>query len=98
MKTLYFNYDMQIGYAEPVGKSHFTIRCVPPKTRRQYPEGFYLLISVLLYFLKGELFMSFLMSSIINIRSDFISDSCISGVMGYLGLAMVEDLGSDDVK
>jgi hypothetical protein len=42
--------------------------------------------------------VSFLMSSIINIRSDFISDSCISSVMGYLGLAMVEDLGSDDVK
>ena len=42
--------------------------------------------------------MSFLNSSIIIMRYDFKSESCFSGVLGYLGLAMVEDLGSDDVK
>jgi hypothetical protein len=42
--------------------------------------------------------MSFLMSSISMMRSDFRSDSCFSGVMVYPGLAMVGELGSDDVK
>jgi hypothetical protein len=31
-------------------------------------------------------------------RSNFRSESCFSGVLGYQGLAMVEDLGSDDAK
>ena len=40
-----------------------------------------------------ELFMSFLMSSIIIImRSDFKSESCFSGVLGYLQLTLVRFL------
>jgi hypothetical protein len=39
-----------------------------------------------------ELFMSFLKSSII-MRSDFRSESCFSGVLGYPGLAMVGEIG-----
>ena len=42
--------------------------------------------------------MSFLKSSIIIIRCDFKSKSCFSGVLGYPGLAMVGELGSDDSK
>jgi hypothetical protein len=41
------------------------------------------------------LFMSFLKSSIIIKRSDFRSESCFSGVLGYPGFAMVGELGSD---
>ena len=42
--------------------------------------------------------MSFLKSSIIIMRSDFRSISCFSGVMVYPGLAMVQELGSEDAK
>jgi hypothetical protein len=42
--------------------------------------------------------MSFLKSSIIIMSSDFRSISCFSGVMVYPGLAVVEELGSDDAK
>ena len=45
-----------------------------------------------------ELFMSFLKSSIIIMRYDFKSESCFSGVLGYPGLAVVGELGSDDAK
>jgi hypothetical protein len=45
-----------------------------------------------------ELFMSFLMSSIIIMRNDFRSEYCFSGVMVFPGLAMVGELGSDDAK
>ena len=45
-----------------------------------------------------ELFMSFLKTSIIILRSDFRYISCFSGVMVYPGLAMVGELGSDDAK
>jgi hypothetical protein len=31
-------------------------------------------------------------------RSDFKSESCFSSVMGYPGLAIVGELGSDDAK
>jgi hypothetical protein len=31
-------------------------------------------------------------------RCDFKSESCFSGVLGYPGLAVVEELGSDDAK
>jgi hypothetical protein len=31
-------------------------------------------------------------------RCDFNSESCFSGVLGYLGLAVVGDLGCDDAK
>ena len=41
--------------------------------------------------------MSFL-KSIIIMQSDFKSESCFSSVLGYLGLAVVEELGSDDAK
>jgi hypothetical protein len=36
--------------------------------------------------------MSFLNSSIIIMRYDFKSESCFSGVLGYLGLAIVGEL------
>jgi hypothetical protein len=42
--------------------------------------------------------MSFLKSSIIVMRHDFKSESCCSRVLGYPGLAVVEELGSDDSK
>jgi hypothetical protein len=42
--------------------------------------------------------MSFLKSSVIILRYDFKSESCFSGVLGYPGLAMVEELSSIDVK
>jgi hypothetical protein len=45
-----------------------------------------------------ELFMPFLMSSIIIMRSYFRSESCFSSVFGYPGLAMVRILGSDDAR
>jgi hypothetical protein len=45
-----------------------------------------------------ELFMSFLKSFIIILRSDSKSESCFSDMVGYPGLAMVEELGSDDAK
>ena len=42
--------------------------------------------------------MSFLKSSIIMMRSNFIYESCFSSVMVYPGLAMVGELGCDDAK
>jgi hypothetical protein len=45
-----------------------------------------------------EIFMSFLMSSIIIMTSDFRSESCFSSALGYPVLAMVRELGSDDAK
>jgi hypothetical protein len=42
--------------------------------------------------------MFFLKSSIIIMRSDFRSESYFSGVLGYPGLAMVGELGSDDAR
>jgi hypothetical protein len=42
--------------------------------------------------------MVFLKSFIIIITCDFKSESCFSGVMGYPGLALVGQLGSDDAK
>jgi hypothetical protein len=42
--------------------------------------------------------MSFLKSSIIIMRFDFKSQSYFSGVLGYPGLAVVGELGSDDAK
>ncbi len=54
MKTLYFDYDMQIRYAEPVGRCHFTIRCVPPRTSRQCPEEFRIKIEPVVHSEQGE--------------------------------------------
>jgi hypothetical protein len=45
-----------------------------------------------------ELFMSFLKSSIMIMRCDFKSKSCFPGVLGYPGLTVVGELGSDDSK
>ena len=42
--------------------------------------------------------MSFLKVSIIVMGCDFKSESCFSGVLGYLGLAVVGEPGSDDAK
>ena len=45
-----------------------------------------------------ELFMSFLKSSIIIIRCDIKSASCFSGMLGYPGLTVMGELGSDGAK
>jgi hypothetical protein len=45
-----------------------------------------------------ELFMYFLKSSIILMRSDFRLKSCFSGVLVYPRLGMVGDLGSADAN
>jgi hypothetical protein len=45
-----------------------------------------------------ELFMPFLKSSIIIMRCDFQSECCFLGMLGYPGLAVVGELGSDDAK
>ena len=42
--------------------------------------------------------MSFLKSSIIIMKRDFKSESCFSDVLGYPGLAVVGELGTDDDK
>jgi hypothetical protein len=42
--------------------------------------------------------MSFLKSFISIMRCDFKSKSCFTSVLGYPGLAVVEELGSDDAK
>ena len=42
-----------------------------------------------------ELFMSFLKSSIIIMRSDFRSEYCFSGVLGYLDLVVGELVSVD---
>jgi hypothetical protein len=60
-------------------------------------KGVYLFTYVLLSLL-WELFMSFLKSSIINIRYDFKSESFFSGVLRYPGLPVVGELGFYDAK
>jgi hypothetical protein len=45
-----------------------------------------------------ELFISFLKSSIIIMRSDFRSKSCFSYVMVFSGLAILRELGYNDSK
>ena len=45
-----------------------------------------------------ELLMSFLKLSIFIKRCDFKSELFFSGVLGYLGLAVVGVLGSDDAQ
>jgi hypothetical protein len=59
-------------------------------------KGFYLFTCVLLYFFE-EVFMS-LKSSIIFMKLEFGSESCFMGMLGYPGLAMVGELGSDVAK
>jgi hypothetical protein len=45
-----------------------------------------------------ELFISFLKSYISIMACDFKSTSCFFSVLGYPGLAVAGDLGSDDAK
>jgi hypothetical protein len=52
---------------------------------------------VLLYFFKGVIYV-LLKSSIIILRCDLKSLSCFCSVLRHLGLAVVEELGSDDAK
>jgi hypothetical protein len=50
-------------------------------------------------YLSSPVFLrSFLKSSIIIMRRDFISESCFYSMMVYPGLIMVGQLGSDDAK
>ena len=57
-------------------------------------NGFYLFNCISL----RDLFMSFLKSSISFMRCEFKSKSCFSGVLGYPGLAVLGEVGSDDAK
>jgi hypothetical protein len=45
-----------------------------------------------------ELVMSFLKFCTIFMRCAFRSESCFSGVMGYAGITVMGELGSDDAK
>jgi hypothetical protein len=45
-----------------------------------------------------ELFVSFLNSTITIMRCNFKSESCFSSLMGYPGIAVVGELGSDVAK
>jgi hypothetical protein len=56
-------------------------------------KGFYL-FPVLFCISLRQLFVSFLKSSIIVTRSDFIFESCFSGVMVYPRFAMVGEMDS----
>ena len=56
-------------------------------------KGFYLFTCILLYFFKAVIISS-LRCSIIVKRWGFRSESCFSGVLGYPGLAVVQELGS----
>lgn len=38
MKTLHFDYHMEIVYSEPVEKCHYTLKCIPGESRRQRVE------------------------------------------------------------
>lgn len=38
MQKLYFDYSMQIIYSEPAVSCHYTIKCIPPTTKRQRVE------------------------------------------------------------
>jgi hypothetical protein len=42
--------------------------------------------------------MTFLKLSITSMKLEFRSESCFKGVFGYPGLAVVGELGSDNVK
>jgi hypothetical protein len=55
-------------------------------------------LPVFYYISLCELFISSLKASITFMRSDFRSESCFSGVLGFPGLAVVGELGSDGVK
>ena len=54
VKTLHFEYDMRIKYAEPAGKCHFTIRCMPAETKRQHLECFQIRFQPDAHYEQGE--------------------------------------------
>jgi hypothetical protein len=55
-------------------------------------------LAVFSFIYLNELLMPFLKSSTSIMRYDFKSESCFLGVLGYLGLAVVGVLGSDNVE
>lgn len=38
LRTLHFEYDMQLVYSDPIQRCHFTIKCMPCSTKRQRVE------------------------------------------------------------
>jgi hypothetical protein len=63
-----------------------------------FSKSFYLFTSVPLYFFKGVIYVLLKDLSIILMRFDFESESCFSGVLGYPGITVVGELGSDVTK
>ena len=55
-------------------------------------------LAVFSYISLSELLMPFLKSYTRIVRYDFKSESCFSGMLEYLGLAVVGVLGSDDAN
>lgn len=54
MKTLHFDYDMQLMYAEEVKKCYFTIKCIPTNTSRQHLEEMKIRMEPFHYWEHGE--------------------------------------------
>lgn len=54
MKNLYFDYQMQIGYSEPAGSCHYTIKCLPGDTDRQRVEEIHIELRPDSRFCRGE--------------------------------------------
>lgn len=54
VKTLHFDYTMQMEYAEIVGKCHFTFRCMPVETKRQHLENFQIRLEPAADYVQGE--------------------------------------------
>jgi hypothetical protein len=60
-------------------------------------KSFKLFTCILLYLFKGVIYV-LLKVSIIIMRCDSKSEYCFSCVLGYLGLIVMGELGSDDAK
>ncbi|MCM1387148.1 MAG: transglutaminase family protein [Bacillus sp. (in: Bacteria)] len=54
MKTLHFDYDMQLRYAEEVKKCYFTIKCIPADTARQHLKELEIRIEPCKHWEQGE--------------------------------------------
>lgn len=54
MKTLHFDYDMRLLYAEEVKKCYFTIKCIPPNTARQRLEKMEIEMEPSVHYERGE--------------------------------------------
>ena len=54
MKKLYFDYHMQIAYTEEAKECFFTIKCIPPHTKRQCPKAIDIEVCPDAHWVKGE--------------------------------------------